>query len=152
MKKAKTKPLPNATCTNHRKNQCSRGLGCKRPQTGEALQSKMKDLSRKMPVLGIPRTPIRHRILKNQRFLKVGTQKREDLPRGSSRQQGTFRPLPVPWCDRNVHDPTTLRDVSVLPQMRIQDFPETIPPYLNFDAARIFSHYPKKLSYSSRNA
>ena len=30
MKKANTKPLPNATCTNHRKNQCSRGLRCKR--------------------------------------------------------------------------------------------------------------------------
>ena len=103
----------------HCKNHSSRGLGCKRPQTGEALQSKMKDLSRKMPVWGIPRTPIRHRILKNQRFLKVGTQKREDLPRGSSRHEGTFRPLPVPWCDRNVHDPTTLRDVSVLPQISL---------------------------------
>ena len=111
----------------HCKNHSSRGLGCKRPQTGEALQSKMKDLSRKMPVLGIPGTPIRHRILKNQRFLKVGTQKREDLPRGSSRQYAAFGSLPAPlsaglvqpWCDRNVHDPTTLRDVSVLPQISL---------------------------------
>ena len=34
----------------------------------------------------------------------------------------------------------------------IPDFPETIPAYLNFAAAHIFSLYPKKLSYSSRNA
>ena len=32
------------------------------------------------------------------------------------------------------------------------DFPETIPAYVNFAAARIFFIYPKKLSYSSRNA
>ena len=32
------------------------------------------------------------------------------------------------------------------------DFPETIPAYLNFATAHIFSLYPKKLSYSSRNA
>ena len=45
---------------------------------------------------------------------------------GSARPspQMTCRPLPVLFhdafacipCDRNVHDPTTLRDVSVLPQ------------------------------------
>ena len=34
----------------------------------------------------------------------------------------------------------------------IPDFPETIPAYLNFAAAHIFSLYPKKLSYSSRSA
>ena len=34
----------------------------------------------------------------------------------------------------------------------ILDFPETIPAYLNFAAAQLFSLYPKKLSYSSRNA
>ena len=32
------------------------------------------------------------------------------------------------------------------------DFCETIPAYLNFAAAHIFFLYPKKLSYSSRNA
>ena len=32
------------------------------------------------------------------------------------------------------------------------DFFETIPVYLNFAAAHIFFLYPKKLSYSSRNA
>ena len=32
------------------------------------------------------------------------------------------------------------------------DFPETIPAYLNFATAHIFFIYPKKLSYSSRNA
>ena len=32
------------------------------------------------------------------------------------------------------------------------DFRETIPAYLNFAAAHIFFIYPKKLSYSSRNA
>ena len=35
---------------------------------------------------------------------------------------------------------------------KILDFPETIPAYLNFAAAHIFFVYPKKLSYSSRNA
>ena len=35
---------------------------------------------------------------------------------------------------------------------KIHDFLETISAYLNFAAARIFSLYPKKLSYSSRNA
>ena len=35
---------------------------------------------------------------------------------------------------------------------QIPDFLETIPAYLNFAAAHIFSLYPKKLSYSSRNA
>ena len=34
----------------------------------------------------------------------------------------------------------------------IPDFPETIPAYLNFAARHMFSLYPKKLSYSSRNA
>ena len=34
----------------------------------------------------------------------------------------------------------------------IQDFPETIPAYLNFAARPMFSLYPKKLSYSSSNA
>ena len=38
------------------------------------------------------------------------------------------------------------------PLLKIPDFPETIPAYLNFAAAHIFSLYPKKLSYSSRNA
>ena len=33
-----------------------------------------------------------------------------------------------------------------------RDFRETIPAYLNFAAAHIFFLYPKKLSYSSRNA
>ena len=33
-----------------------------------------------------------------------------------------------------------------------EDLCETIPAYLNFAAAHIFLHYPKKLSYSSRNA
>ena len=32
------------------------------------------------------------------------------------------------------------------------DFRETIPACFNFAAAHIFSLYPKKLSYSSRNA
>ena len=32
------------------------------------------------------------------------------------------------------------------------DFRETIPAYLNFAAAHICFLYPKKLSYSSRNA
>ena len=35
---------------------------------------------------------------------------------------------------------------------KMPDFPETIPAYLNFATAHIFSVYPKKLSYSSRNA
>ena len=35
---------------------------------------------------------------------------------------------------------------------KIHDFPETIPAYLNFATAHIFFLYPKKLSYSSRNA
>ena len=34
----------------------------------------------------------------------------------------------------------------------IPDFPETIPAYLNFGHRHIFFLYPKKLSYSSRNA
>ena len=34
----------------------------------------------------------------------------------------------------------------------IPDFPETIPAYLNFATPHIFFLYPKKLSYSSRNA
>ena len=34
----------------------------------------------------------------------------------------------------------------------MQDVPETIPVYLNFAAAHMFFIYPKKLSYSSRNA
>ena len=34
----------------------------------------------------------------------------------------------------------------------IPDFPETIPAYVNFATALIFFLYPKKLSYSSRNA
>ena len=34
----------------------------------------------------------------------------------------------------------------------IPDFHETFPAYVNFAAAHIFSVYPKKLSYSSRNA
>ena len=38
------------------------------------------------------------------------------------------------------------------PPEALFDFPETIPAYLNFAAAHIFSLYPKKLSYSSRNA
>ena len=36
--------------------------------------------------------------------------------------------------------------------VKITDLPETIPAYLNFAAAHIFSLYPKKLSYSSRKA
>ena len=32
------------------------------------------------------------------------------------------------------------------------DLSETIPAYLNFATAHIFFLYPKKLSYSSRNA
>ena len=35
---------------------------------------------------------------------------------------------------------------------KLPDFPETIFAYLNFAAAHIFFVYPKKLSYSSRNA
>ena len=38
------------------------------------------------------------------------------------------------------------------PLLKIPDFPETIPAYLNFATAHIFFLYPKKLSYSSRNA
>ena len=38
------------------------------------------------------------------------------------------------------------------PPEALFDFPETIPAYLNFAAAHIFSLYPKKLSYSSSNA
>ena len=38
------------------------------------------------------------------------------------------------------------------PPEALFDFPETIPAYLNFAAAHIFFLYPKKLSYSSRNA
>ena len=38
------------------------------------------------------------------------------------------------------------------PPEALFDFPETIPAYLNFAAAHIFFIYPKKLSYSSRNA
>ena len=34
----------------------------------------------------------------------------------------------------------------------IPGFPETIPAYLNFGTPHIFFVYPKKLSYSSRNA
>ena len=34
----------------------------------------------------------------------------------------------------------------------IPDIPETSPAYLNFAAAHTFLLYPKKLSYSSRNA
>ena len=34
----------------------------------------------------------------------------------------------------------------------VPDFPETIPAYLNFATPHIFFLYPKKLSYSSRNA
>ena len=32
------------------------------------------------------------------------------------------------------------------------NFPETIPPYLNFAELYRFSFYPKKLSYSSSNS
>ena len=35
---------------------------------------------------------------------------------------------------------------------KITEFPETIPAYLNFGHRHIFFLYPKKLSYSSRNA
>ena len=38
------------------------------------------------------------------------------------------------------------------PPEALFDFLETIPANLNFAAAHIFSFYPKKLSYSSRNA
>ena len=38
------------------------------------------------------------------------------------------------------------------PPEALFDFPETIPAYLNSAAAHIFFLYPKKLSYSSRNA
>ena len=38
------------------------------------------------------------------------------------------------------------------PPEALFDFPETIPAYLNFAAVHIFFLYPKKLSYSSRNA
>ena len=34
----------------------------------------------------------------------------------------------------------------------IPEFPETIPAYLNFGYRHIFVLYPRKLSYSSRNA
>ena len=34
----------------------------------------------------------------------------------------------------------------------VPKFPETIPAYLNFATAHMFSLYPKKLSYSSMNA
>ena len=34
----------------------------------------------------------------------------------------------------------------------IPDFPETIPAYLNFATPHLVFLYPKKLSYSSRNA
>ena len=34
----------------------------------------------------------------------------------------------------------------------VPDFPETIPAYLNFAAQHMFFLYPKKLSYSCRNA
>ena len=34
----------------------------------------------------------------------------------------------------------------------VPDFPETIPARLNFGHRHIFFLYPKKLSYSSRNA
>ena len=35
---------------------------------------------------------------------------------------------------------------------KIPNFPDTIPAYLNFGYRHIFFLYPKKLSYSSRNA
>ena len=38
------------------------------------------------------------------------------------------------------------------PLLKIPDFPETIPAYLNFAEFYRFSFYPKKLSYSSSNA
>ena len=38
------------------------------------------------------------------------------------------------------------------PPEALFDFPETIPAYLNFGHRHIFFLYPKKLSYSSRNA
>ena len=52
-----------------------------------------------------------------------------------------FSPKSSDFCKKN-HD---------LPE-QIPDFPETIPAYLNFAAAHMFFLYPKKLSYSSRNA
>ena len=36
--------------------------------------------------------------------------------------------------------------------VKMQDFPETIPAYLNFATPHMFFLYPEKLSYSSRNA
>ena len=38
------------------------------------------------------------------------------------------------------------------PPEALFDFPETIPAYLNFGYQHIFFLYPRKLSYSSRNA
>ena len=38
------------------------------------------------------------------------------------------------------------------PPEALFDFPETIPAYLNFAAVHIFSIYPKKFNYPSRNA
>ena len=46
---------------------------------------------------------------------------------------------------------TDFRKTKCFPK-NIPDFPETIPAYLNFGYQHIFFLYPRKLSYSSRNA